>query len=247
MTRAARRAATLREGKSGLDAEAERGKTLRMASNALQKKTARVPARPQPVTVVVTGGVACGKSRLLAILREIWEDGARFFSSDDSVRALLESPRVIAAIKRGFGGGVLTPEGVVDRARLGDLVFKDRAARAQLEALLHPGVLKDLAAAREGAAREGANLFVAEVPLYYEIGEAVRADHVIVVASSPEVQLRRLMQGRRLSQDRGEAIMASQLPVMEKASRASLVVWNDDGEDALEDQAALIASIFNIP
>ena len=91
------------------------------------------------------------------------------------------------------------------------------------------------------------NLFVAEVPLYHEIGSTVAADHVIVVASSPALQVRRLMQHRGLDQARSEAILAAQWPVLDKAANASLVIWNDGDMRALEDQVAALTRFSNEP
>lgn len=199
---------------------------------------------------ILTGGVACGKSAVLNLLRELLGPQVSVFSSDEAVHQLYQQPDLVRRIVARFGSDILVPGSTseIDRRVLGEKVFGDASARADLEALLHPRVLEALEAARRlAAATPSVNLFVAEVPLYYEIGSTVAADHVIVVASSPALQVRRLMQHRGLNQARSEAILAAQWPVLEKAANASRVIWNDGDLRALEDQVAALTRFSNAP
>lgn len=193
-------------------------------------------------TWIVTGGVGCGKSAVLDLLQA--QAGAAVFSCDDEVRRLLDTPPVLAALEREFG-----PEAVVagpgggraDRAWLRAHVFAGVEPRARLEALLHPGVLASLAAARGRACEAGCNLFLAEVPLYYEIDATVSADLVLVVASSHAVQVRRLMESRGLDEPIIEKMLRAQWPIEAKVDRADVVIWNDGCRAALEAQALTLA------
>ncbi len=205
---------------------------------------------PKTAVWIVTGGVACGKSTVLMMLKQLLGSRVSFFSSDAAVHELYQDPAVAARIAARFGAGLVEGGGgrILDRRLLGEKVFADPAARADLEAILHPPVLAALQAARvAAAATPSVNLFVAEVPLYYEIGATVAADHVIVVASSPALQVRRLMQHRGLDQARSEALLAAQWPVLDKAANASKVIWNDGDPQALEDQVAALTRFPNEP
>lgn len=195
---------------------------------------------------VVTGGIACGKSTVMARLAGWMAAGElEVFSCDEAVRELYEDARVIDMIATRFGREVVV-DGRVDRQRLGGLVFEDGAARKELEGMLHPAVLEALEAAREAARAGGkANLFVAEVPLYHEIGGTVAADHVIVVASSPDQQVRRLMQYRGLDKARSESMVDAQWAILDKAAKATRVIWNDGSEEALDDQISALLSSFD--
>ncbi len=193
-------------------------------------------------TWIVTGGVGCGKSAVLDLLQA--QTGAAVFSCDDEVRRLLDTPAVLAALEREFG-----PEAVAEvagvrrahRAWLREQVFAGEGERARLEALLHPGVLAALEVARGRAEAAGCNLFLAEVPLYYEIGATVSADLVLVVASSRAVQVRRLMESRGLDEPIIEKMLRAQWPIEAKVDRADVVIWNDGCRAALEAQALTLA------
>ena len=193
---------------------------------------------PGMKTWIITGGIGCGKSAVLSLLQR--QTGAAVFSSDDEVRRLLDSPATLSALEREFGTEAVRQEGQerrVDRAWLRDRVFASEAARSRLEALLHPGVLAALEAARSRAGQAGCNLFLAEVPLHYEIGGTVSADLVLVVASSRAVQVRRLMESRGLDEPIIEKMLRAQWPIEAKVDRADVVIWNDGCLAALEAQA----------
>ncbi len=193
-------------------------------------------------TWIVTGGVGCGKSAVLDLLQA--RAAAAVFSCDDEVRRLLDTPPVLAALERAFGpeAVVAGPEGRrANRAWLREQVFAGQAARERLEALLHPSVLAALEAARGRAEAAGCNLFLAEVPLHYEIGGTVSADLVLVVASSRAVQVRRLMESRGLDEPIIEKMLRAQWPIEAKVDRADVVIWNDGCRAALEAQALTLA------
>ena len=86
------------------------------------------------------------------------------------------------------------------------------------------------------------NLFLAEVPLHYETGDAVLADFVIVVASSRSVQVRRMMETRGLSEQTVQQFLDAQWPIEAKVERADAVIWNDGGTASLEAQVLTLAS-----
>ncbi len=195
------------------------------------------------ISWIVTGGVGCGKSALTACLCAL-VPGTRLFSADEAVGRILELPEVQGAIEQAFGAQVLTVGGAgpqVNRSALREIIFHDEGARRKLEAITHPAVLADLDASRREALAAGAELFLAEVPLYYEIGGTVEADLVIVVAASRTMQARRLMERRGLDEAMIERILRSQWPIEAKVERADTVIWNEGELTALEAQALTLA------
>jgi dephospho-CoA kinase len=198
------------------------------------------------ISWIVTGGVGCGKSSLTGSLCAHVPQ-ARCFSADAAVGRILERPVVHSALVSAFGPQVMTVQDgrpAVDRSVLREIVFQDEQARLKLEAITHPAVLAELEAARKAAREEGAELFLAEVPLYYEIGGTVEADLVIVVAASRTIQARRLMERRGLGEAMIESILRSQWPIEAKLERADTVIWNEGDLAALEAQALTLVRQF---
>jgi dephospho-CoA kinase len=172
--------------------------------------------------VALTGGIATGKSYIRA---RIEARGVPTIDADRIVHELL-APRtpVAGAIAERFGPTLLQSDGSVDRRSLGRLVFADPAARADLEAIVHPPVyarIFDWAAAQNAG---GADWILADIHLLFETGKQDAFDRVIVASCSAEVQLRRLMARDAIGEEAARARLAAQWPVEEKAARATDVV-----------------------
>src|SRR5688572_33312376 len=94
------------------------------------------------VKVALTGGIATGKSYVLARLRD---RGVSTIDADDVVReALGPGTPTTEAIATQFGSAFRAPDGSIDRALLAGKVFRDRASRLQLESIIHPVVYETI-------------------------------------------------------------------------------------------------------
>jgi dephospho-CoA kinase len=176
------------------------------------------------VRAALTGGIATGKSFCLARFAAL---GAAVIDADLLARAAVEpgSP-ALAQISGRFGPSVLRADGSLDRPMLGRLVFADRAARADLEAIVHPEVYRrisewfaDLPA--------GTRVAIADIPLLFETGHEHEFDRVIVCALDPAEQIRRVMARDGLSEADARARLAAQWPISEKVARAHYVIHTD--------------------
>lgn len=170
---------------------------------------------------------------------------ARFsasFSADAAVREIMGRHDVVMQIQAEFGTPAAGAEPGAFRDWLRENVLPLPAKRARLESILHPPVLVALEAARKAALEGGVNLFLAEVPLHYEIGSTVSADFVIVVASSRSVQVRRMMENRGLDEPTVQKFLDAQWPIEAKVERADSVIWNDGSLASLEAQVLTLAS-----
>ena len=190
-------------------------------------------------TWVVTGGAATGKSSFCKAVLEL-EPAARLASSDEIVHELLTEAETARAVACAFGTDVLEESGEVNRAVLRTRVFASEEARNKLESLLHPLVYARLGKARDEAAAEGVQLFIAEIPLFYEGSRTFPADRVILVAADDASQLRRMMETRGLDAATAQLILAAQLPLARKLELATTVVWNEGSLELLQSQAQLL-------
>ena len=196
--------------------------------------------------VVLTGGVASGKSTICRLLRE-WVPSVVIFDCDAAVHRLLESDaEVAAAIGQAFGLQALDGHGQPSRDFLRGKVFSDEAARSRLESILHPRVLQECLDFRQQAVTRGAELFVADVPLFYESGLDFGQSQVIVVASTRSTQIQRLKARSGFEVDLIESIIESQLPVQEKISRADVVFWNEGPPAVLRSQVRRFVQDFQM-
>ena len=176
--------------------------------------------------VALTGGIATGKSYVLARLDR---RGVPTIDADRLARDVVRPGRPAwSALVERFGSEISRPDGQVDRARLGAIVFSDAAARADLEAIVHPPVRQAIADwfdARDAEAR--VPFAVADIPLLYETGRERTFDCVVVAACRPETQERRVVARDSLAVEAARRRMAAQLPIDYKVARADFVIRTD--------------------
>jgi dephospho-CoA kinase len=191
------------------------------------------------LVVGLTGGIGTGKSRVVELLARL---GAAIVDSDRIVRELQQpgSP-ALARIAETFGPEYLLPDGNLDRAKLGKLVFDHPAERARLNAIMLPAVtvrlrerLEELRAARE-------RVVVLDIPLLLEgrksgtgAGAVLPFDVVVVVYADEETQVRRVMERDRLSREDALARVRAQLSIEEKRRMADVVIDNRGDWDSTE-------------
>lgn len=192
--------------------------------------------------VGLTGGIASGKSTFARALRA---EGLPVIDADRLSRAAVaRGTPALAAVSAAFGPGALGPDGELDRKRVGEIVFADPAARARLEAIVHPAVREAMRAETARLAAEGHALAFYDVPLLFEVGLDAAVDAVVVVWAPRAAQLARLRARDGLSAAEAEARLAAQQPLDEKAARADFVVANDGDPAALPAKArALLADL----
>ena len=194
--------------------------------------------------MALTGGIASGKSTVCRVLRE-YLPAVVIFDCDAAVHHLLEAdPEVAAIVLEAFGDQALDAEGRIDRHFLRGRVFGDEAARLRLEAILHPRIKQECLDSLEIAATRGADLFIADVPLFFEKGFDFGQHQVLVVASSRATQIQRLKARGNFEDDLIESILAAQLPVQEKISLADVVFWNEGPPSVLRSQIRRFSQEF---
>jgi dephospho-CoA kinase len=172
----------------------------------------------------LTGGIATGKTYVVGRLRAA---GVAVVDADVLAReAVARDSTGLAAVVARFGADVLTPAGDLDRPRLGRLIFRDEAARRDLESIVHPYVRRGIAAFFETLPSD-APLAIADIPLLFETHQERHFDKVIVVACARATQIERIMSRDGLPHDEAERRVAAQLPIEEKVRRADYVIATD--------------------
>lgn len=194
-----------------------------------------------PLTILLLGGVASGKSTVAGLLAE---RGARVLDADKIAHEVLAEPDVTAAVAERFGDGVLekpgVPDGVrpqetrVSRKSLAEEVFTDPAKLKALEAIVHPRVIQRIMtrlgemATRPGEPRRVA---VLDVPLALEASRGAglmeACDLRLFVEASVETRRSRALKLRGWAEGELERREARQLSPEEKRARADFVVRND--------------------
>jgi dephospho-CoA kinase len=190
-------------------------------------------------TVILTGGLAAGKSTAAAHLRS---RGVRVIDADAIGHRLLIPPSpVIAQVAEAFGPGVIASDGSVNRRALATVVFADDAARHRLEAITHPPIRRAMWAERAEAARAGERIVVLDIPLFTESGGRAgpwgpTVDEVLTVSAPEAVRLARAVEGRGMAPADARNRLAAQASDREREAAADIVLDGSAGPENLAAQ-----------
>jgi dephospho-CoA kinase len=183
--------------------------------------------RDAPV-IVLTGGIASGKSMVAQMLRDC---GAHVISADQIAREVVAPGKsALREIVQVFGPSMLTSKGDLDRRRLARLIFNNTKARRQLDEITHPQIWSLLDKRIKDARRE-ASLVVVEIPLYFESGWSIPRAEVWVVYVDETTQLERLMSRDGLTHQEAEARINAQMLLIDKCALADWVIDNSHGKE----------------
>ena len=173
----------------------------------------------------LTGNIASGKSTVAGFLRQ---SGALIIDADQIAHDVVAPGQpALEEIRRHFGDDMLTPEGLLNREKLGRMVFEDPDARRRLEAIVHPRVSAEIDRQMARIAENHPDaVVIMDIPLLFETGRTEGLTDIIVVYTPELIQLERLTQRNGLSPSEARARMASQMPLKEKVARATMVIDN---------------------
>ena len=169
----------------------------------------------------LTGNIGTGKSVVRKMLEHL---GAYGIDADQlSHRAMTKGAPGYKPVVEMFGRWVVAADGQIDRARLGKIVFSDPAALAELEKIIHPLVSQ---AVDMLVQRTSQPVIVIEAIKLLESDLRAACDSVWVTAAPPDVQLKRLMQARGMSEAEARQRITAQPPQAQKTALAQVVIQN---------------------
>lgn len=176
------------------------------------------------LVIGLTGGIASGKSTVSQMIKE---QGIRVVDADVIAKeAVAKGTPALQQIVQTFGEDVLLPNGELNRQQLGAIIFSDEEKRKQLNAIVHPEVRKEMLKQREEGVSQQETFVVLDIPLLFESQLESLVDRIIVVYTTPELQLSRLMNRNDLSEEEALNRIHSQQSLEEKCKKADRVIEN---------------------
>jgi dephospho-CoA kinase len=182
--------------------------------------------------VGLTGGIGAGKS---TVARQLASLGAAVIEADQVAREVVApGTPLLAAIVNHFGAKMLLADGSLDRTQLGNLVFANPTALADLERLTHPAIEARTAELIAQVPRD--EVIVHDVPLLIEKGMSANYHLVIAVLAEESVRLRRLVALRGMNIDDVRARMATQASDTVRHRTADILIDNSGSAEVLRQQ-----------
>jgi dephospho-CoA kinase len=181
------------------------------------------------LTIGVTGGIGSGKTAATDIFAEL---GITVVDADQMSREVVKpGTEALEAIAAHFGTGILLADGTLDRRRLREVIFNDKAAKTWLESLLHPRIREEIITRLNNS--QSIYTILAS-PLLLETNQHELCSRVLVIDAPESMQLSRTISRDGSDSEVVQAIMASQLSRTERLGKADDVIVNDQDLQALQ-------------
>lgn len=192
--------------------------------------------------VAITGGLSCGKSTVCRLFEEL---GAYVVNADKIVHRLLSPNTVLGSKVIALLGKEIIVDGEIDRGIIAQKVFNDPVLLQSLENLVHPAVLSEIEKQYRQTSKQGKSpLFIAEIPLLFEVNGEERFDKTIAVWAPPEICRQRFTASTGYPAEEYDRRISFQLPPEEKKRRADYVIDNTGNEEQLRDKVKQLFKVL---
>lgn len=192
----------------------------------------------------LTGSIASGKSTV----SKMFDDFTIPVVDADKISREVVTPGEAAYEKviHTFGKEIVQEDQMIDRKKLGAIIFSDEAKRQQLNNIVHPAVREKMLEQRDSFVSEGAKCVVLDIPLLFESKLTHFVDKIMVVYVDENTQLARLMERDGSEEEEAMQRIQSQIPVSEKAKLADAIIDNNGTTDESYQQLRVILTDWNI-
>lgn len=181
----------------------------------------------------LTGGIAAGKSTVARILASL---GAYIINADKIGHNILDKNKnAYNDVKEEFGEIILKESGQIDRKKLGEIVFSDKAKLEKLESITHPYIIEEIKYETKEKIKDYHHL-VLDVPLLFETGLENIVDITWVVVCSYEKQIERISKRDGLSREEAKKRIAAQMETSKKIKLADFVIYNNGTKKELNNK-----------
>lgn len=194
----------------------------------------------------ITGSIGTGKSTVSQFLRD---EGYEVVDADKIAQAQLQkSSAGYQKIIKYFGDEVLNSQKEIDRKKLAEKVFNNKANLHQLEAIVHPLVQAEVEGLKSLFQKRGDRVAFYDVPLLFEKNLQDKFDDILLVASDPQVQLERIKKRNSWTDEEIKKRLSLQIPLIEKIQKCQYIIYNNhDLERLKQDTRDMIHKILKAP
>ncbi len=178
----------------------------------------------------LTGGIASGKSTASEILKKL---GAIIIDADKISHKVANSVEVIERVRETFGEEAIL-EGQLNRQKLREIIFKEKEKRTLLNNIMHPIIVGKMKEKIEK--NRDKKLIVLDIPLLFETKLEYLCDKVLVIWVEENIQIKRIMERDKNSEEMAREILRSQMSLSEKLKKADYSIENNGTIDNLEEK-----------
>lgn len=183
----------------------------------------------------LTGGIASGKSTVSNIFKKY---GIYIADADKIAKELGNRKDVIDEIGEKISKIVIDKNGIVDRAKLKEIVFSDKSKLEILNKIYHPKIREEFKKIKLNSSKN--DIIIFDVPLLFETGMYTLCDKNILVYVNEDIQIERLVARDGITKELAKKIIDSQMSLDEKKSKSDILIENNDSLEELEKKVEIV-------
>lgn len=178
----------------------------------------------------LTGGIGTGKSTVANMLKG---KGIPVVDTDLISREVIQYPEIIEKIKLEISNEVFDFNNKLDRKKMSEIVFENQEKLKKLNEIMHPEILKKMWNEVEKLKKDY-KIIVVDIPLLFEINMEKEVDKILLIYSSKEIQIKRIMNRDGRTREEAIKIINSQMPLYKKREKSDYIIQNNDSLEKLE-------------
>lgn len=178
----------------------------------------------------LTGGIGTGKSTVANMLKR---KGIPVVDTDLISREVIQYPEIIEKIKLEISNEVFDFNNKLNRKKMSEIVFENQEKLKKLNEIMHPVILKKMWDEVEKLKKDY-KIIVVDIPLLFEINMENEVDKVLLIYSSKEIQIERIMNRDGRTREEAIKIINSQMPLYKKREKSDYIIQNNDSLEKLE-------------
>lgn len=185
------------------------------------------------IEVGLTGGIGAGKTTVASIFSQL---GIPVYQSDSRAKNLVDTQAYIKTKINALFGEEMYTKGKLNRAKVAQLVFRNKSKLASLNAIIHPEVAKDY---KQWVLQQQTEYVIKEAAILIETGGHKNADALVVVSAPEQLRIERVMKRNSMLEKEVEARIKNQMPQENKDALADFLIVNNE-QDSLIHQVLTI-------
>ena len=178
----------------------------------------------------LTGGIGTGKSTVANMLKE---KGIPVVDTDLISREVIQYPEIIEKIKLEISNEVFDFNNKLNRKKMSEIVFENKEKLKKLNEIMHPVILKKMWEEVEKLKKDY-KIIVVDISLLFEINMENEVDKVLLIYSSKEIQIERIMNRDGRTREEAIKIINSQMPLYKKREKSDYIIQNNDSLEKLK-------------
>ncbi|CAH2214297.1 dephospho-CoA kinase [Tepidibacter aestuarii] len=183
------------------------------------------------IVIGLTGSIGSGKSTVSNILKK---KNINIIDADKISRKIFDDKKALDEVVKCFGSEILNSDKILDRKKLGSIVFSDEVKLKKLNSITHPIITNKIKVSIDKFKEQGKKIVVLDAPLLIEANLLDLVDMVLLVICNENIQIERIVKRDNINKEDAILRIRSQMRVEDKKKYADYIIDNSYNQDKLE-------------